>query len=216
MAPPRKAAQAERESHDGSAFSREMLGEERPSKDLTFPHPYTKRPVRAKLVVLTQAEQAQAAAGAANYLTAELKLDEYKLALSMETELYRNEEQLQRLALALRDPEDAELPFAEVGELRDYLTDDHRELLLNHLVAYTIERSPLTSEHDPKKVMELLRGLKEVGGLSDALNACDTATLRSIALSLAEVLVTPMNPSSSDASNSSSQSENSSATPTTP
>lgn len=203
----------EREPLDGSAFGREMRSVDRPSKEISFPHPYdAKKKLRAKLVRLHDEEIAAAAASATEYLTKGLKLDEYRLSLAIESSLYQDEVQRQQLVRALRDPADVNLPFADIDDLRSYLDPDTRLLLMRQLAAFTRERSPITEEHDPKVLLQKVRDLKKADALSDWLLSCDFDTVVSIAISLADQRWKQTKQNSSDSSSSNSESEPSSET----
>lgn len=196
---------------DGTPFEREMLSAERPSKEVRLPHPYTGKPVAARLVVLSDEEIATSQADAARYLEVDLKLSAVQLALAQEGKLYEAEEQRQILARGVRDVQNVDAPFASIEQLRSYLTPETRLVWMRHLVAYNRERSPIREEHDPEKILGKVRDLKEAGALLAWLLSCDFDSLVSTASTLAEAYSKLTSPNSSDSSTSSSPSADSSA-----
>lgn len=136
-------------------------------------------------VMLTDEEITAAQTAATEYLRKDLKLDEFQLAVSMERNLYAAEEERQLLARALRDPTEPSMPYATVEDLRRHLDPETRHALMRLYNAFVAERSPITREQDPEKLRALVTDLKEAGGLSDWLICCDSDTLVSIAIALA-------------------------------
>jgi hypothetical protein len=197
-----------RDDEDLTPLARAMKSQKRPHKTIDFPG---MNGLKVAIVVPSDEEIAEAQAAALQYLTAGLKLDEFKLSIMLERNLYEAEEQRQLLACVLRDPADVDASFGTIDDLRQYLTPDTRKILLRHLAAFTEARSPEKRfDGDPKKVEEFVRDLKDSGALSEYLTSCDFATLVTIGLSLAEALPPRTKPSSTDTFNSNSPSDSSS------
>lgn len=157
----------------------------RATKSFQWPVLKGEKPRPGMFVMLVDEDITAAQKAAVDYLKSDLKLDEYQLALTLDRNLYAAEEERQLLARALRDPSNAELPYATVEDLRKHLDPDTRLVLMRMYNAFVAERSPITREQDPEKLRALVRDLKEAGDLSLSLSSFDTDTLVSTVIALA-------------------------------
>lgn len=171
---------------DLTPFERVMRSSKRPAKVIDMPgYPGTK----VAMLVPSDEELAEAQAAALQYLTGPLKLDEFKLAISLERNLFEAEEARQILVRVLRNPIEQDLPFATIDSLRKGLTVESRNMLMRILNAWKDERSPETKDPlEGDRMVQAVRDLKEAGGLPDYLVSCSFDTLVFIGLSLAEAL----------------------------
>lgn len=178
-------------------FEKAVLAAKRPAKIIDMPgYPGLK----VALLVPSDEEAAQAQASTLFYLTSGgLKLDEFKLSLTMESKLYEAEYERQLLVRVLRNPNAQDLPFATIQSLREGLTAQSRDMIMRILERWTAERNPQKDlEATPERLVELVRTLKAEAALPDWLMSCNFATLISIALALAEALPSVTAPPSSD------------------
>ena len=154
-----------------------------------------------RLWVPSASEREEADAEARKHLTASLKLDALQLSLAVDSELHQRAFELELLARVLRDPSDPSQAFCEsVDELRDPdqgFTDEDRKYLMAALRDFESSRYEPALPDEDAKVVELIRDLKAVGGLSDFVERCSVDTLRSIVRSLAGRSPMPTSPSSS-------------------
>lgn len=129
----------------------------------------------------TEGEESEANIAARKWLTEEHKLDALQLSLSVESELFQREYELELLAMVLRDPDDPEMAYVDDADaLRDGLEKPQREQLMEMMQSFRRERFLLDLPNDPDKVVELLRGLKEVSSVRASLMSCDVDTLLTI------------------------------------
>lgn len=168
-----------------------MRTRERPTKTFDWPVPKGEAPFQAAFVLLSDEEIQEATVNASRYVKTTYKLDALELALASESALARQETERHLLAAALRCADNHGMPFTTPDELRKHLGPDTRDALLRIYNAFARERSPITTETDPAKLVALVRELKAAGALSDWLTCCDTDTLKSIVLAQAEASQTP-------------------------
>jgi len=184
------------ELDDLTPFERVLRSARRPAKILDMPgYPGAK----VAMLVPSDEEIAEAQAATLQYLTGPLKLDEFKLAVSLERNLFEAEEARQILVRVLRNPVQQELPFATIESLRRGLNKDMRNVLMRTLAAWVEERSPEKKDDgDGERLVGILRDLKAEGALPDYLMSCGFATLTSFVLALADQFLPPTERPSSD------------------
>lgn len=183
-----------------SPLSRLLGDGVRPIKIVQFPG---ERGEAYKLQVgiynLFDSETRSARIDAMEYLSTKLKLTEMHLA--RDPSLGEEEVKSQLLFRALRDAANPVMPFAtDVQQLRDRITPDEREALFAAYLEFVDERSPMKHIKSSTEVDELISALSKPSLGERSLTSYDSASLRSIVMSLVDRCVKLTKQLSSDSS----------------
>lgn len=185
------------------------ISTERPAKRIDFPG---SDGVAVQLWLLTEHELLEANLAAARYLRDTLKLTDAHLALL--PDLPDETHKWHRLAVACRDPDDAELPFfrdeaaknpkaPSVDKLRRSIDPDTREALWNEYLAFLDERSVISKATTLAEVEVTVDGLLKGSVSAVSLRSFDRGSLIAIASALVVRLQTLTSSNSSSGSPSS-------------
>lgn len=169
----------------GTPFGRLMSKRGRITGAFDWPVLRGEKPRKGLFVLLSDEEVEAAQLEAVAHLIEHYKLDEVRMAVLAERNLFHAEEGRQLLVRALRDPSHPDMPYATIEELREHLDPETRGALVERYVAFKNSVSPITAEHDPAVLLEKVDALKEAGGLLDWLTYCDSDTRLYTALALA-------------------------------
>lgn len=169
-----------------------MNSTQRASKLLQWPTPDGEASFEIRLWCLSDEEHALATVAAQEWAFDEKRgIGASPLVAELRRSLFDAEEERQILLRALRRGDDASIPLVvEPDDLRRVLTPDARLALMRAYNGWVDECSPIrhleSGKYSAAEMKAMLRDFRNAGQLSDWLDSCDFASLKSIVLRLAD------------------------------
>jgi hypothetical protein len=200
MAPPRKptpttpAQEIEKTPAGISPLARLIQGRTRPHVIVPLPGELgigeNGQPVNVALIALRDYEAEEVQLAAQRYLMETKKLPDYMLATDQGQRMMDVEAQIHALHEAMRDPDNLARKFTSSPmDVRMHLEPDERMALFQELLTFQALRSPLRRIETDEELKELALAVGKDEFPHAALSHYDSASLRSIIISLGALLV---------------------------